>query len=125
MVSGSEEFTYEPDTPLHGDLTDYAYHQRGAVAYVVELWDLFKQAGLERKKRFVDNYTHLTRDDMLKIPAWDRDKNARRSATSRSAASTRAWGCGIRRRRRCPTCAARRRRTTCAWRRSRRAWRST
>ncbi len=79
MVSGSEEFTYEPDTPLHGDLTDYAYHQRGAIAYVVELWDLFKQAGLERKKRFVDNYTHLTRADMLKIAAWDRDKNGGRS----------------------------------------------
>ena len=79
MVSGSEEFTYEPDTPLHGDLTDYAYHQRGAVAYVVELWDLFKQAGLERKKRFVDNYTHLTRADMQKIAAWDRDKNGGRS----------------------------------------------
>ena len=79
MVSGSEEFTYEPDTPLHGDLTDYAYHQRGAIAYVVELWDLFKQAGLERKKRFVDNYTHLTRADMLKIAAWDRDHNGGRS----------------------------------------------
>jgi len=79
MVSGAEEFLYEPDTPLHGDLTDHAYYQRGAVAYVVELWDLFKQAGLERKKRFVDNYTHLTRDDMMKIAAWDRDKNASRS----------------------------------------------
>jgi Zinc carboxypeptidase len=79
MVSGSEEFTYEPDTPLHGDLTDYAYHQRGAIAYVVELWDLFKQAGLEKKKRFVDNYTHLTRADMEKIAAWDRDKNGGRS----------------------------------------------
>ena len=75
MVSGCEEFLYEPDTPLHGDLTDYAYHQRGAVAYVVELWDLFKQVGFERKKRFVDHYTHLTREDMLKIAAWDRDKN--------------------------------------------------
>jgi len=79
MVSGSEEFTYEPDTPLHGDLTDYAYYQRGAVAYVVELWDLFKQVGLERKKRFVDNYTHLTRADMQAIAAWDRDKNEGRS----------------------------------------------
>jgi hypothetical protein len=79
MVSGCEEFLYEPDTPLHGDLTDYAYHQRGAVAYVVELWDLFKQVGLERKKRFVDCYTHLTREDMLKIGRWDRDKNAGRS----------------------------------------------
>ena len=79
MVSGCEEFLYEPDTPLHGDLSDYAYYQRGAIGYVVELWDLFKQAGLERKKRFVDSYTHLTRDDMVKIGAWDRDKNAGRS----------------------------------------------
>ena len=79
MVSGCEEFTYEPDTPLHGDLTDYAYHQRGAVAYVVELWDLFKQVGFERKKRFVDHYTHLTRADMQKIAIWDRDKNGGRS----------------------------------------------
>ena len=79
MVSGAEEFLYAPDTPLHGDLTDYAYHQRGAVAYVVELWDLFKQVGLERKKRFVDNYTHVTRDDMVKIGQWDRDHNAGRT----------------------------------------------
>lgn len=78
MVSGCEEFLYEPDTPLHGDLTDYAYHQRGAIAYVVELWDLFKQVGFERKKRFVDNYVQLTREDMQRIAAWDRDKNAGR-----------------------------------------------
>ena len=78
MVSGCEEFLYEPDTPLHGDLTDYAYHQRGAIAYVVELWDLFKQVGFERKKRFVDHYVQLTRADMLRIAVWDRDKNAGR-----------------------------------------------
>jgi hypothetical protein len=78
MVSGCEEFLYEPDTPLHGDLTDFAYHQRGAVAYVVELWDLFKQVGFERKKRFVDNYVQLTRADMLRIAVWDRDKNESR-----------------------------------------------
>ena len=113
----AEEFLYEPDKPLHGDLTDYAYHQRGAVAYVVELWDLFKQAGLERKKRFVDNYTHLTREDMLRSPRGTatRTRAARSGrgarsrirswATSRSAASIRASACGIRRPRRCRTCA--------------------
>ena len=78
MVSGCEEFLYEPDTPLHGDLTDYAYHQRGAVAYAVELWDLFKQVGFERKKRFVDYYSHFTREDMQRLAAWDRDKNESR-----------------------------------------------
>ncbi len=75
MVSGFEEFTYEPDTPIRGDLTEFAYHQLGCLAYVVELWDLFAQVGLERKRRFVDNYTHLSRGDLIKIAEWDRDTN--------------------------------------------------
>ena len=33
-VSGHDEFLYEPDKPLRGDLSDYAYNQRGALAYV-------------------------------------------------------------------------------------------
>jgi len=75
MVSGFEEFLYEPDQPLHGDLTDFAFNQRGAVAYVIELWDLFKRLGLPRPKRFVDYYNNLTRDDLCKLAAWDRDHN--------------------------------------------------
>lgn len=74
-VSGFEEFTYEPDKPLHGDLSDYAYHQRGCIAWVTELWDLFEQVGLERPKRFVERYTRMTRDDMLAVARWDIDKN--------------------------------------------------
>lgn len=75
MVSGFEEFTYEPDKPLHGDLSDYAYVQRGCIAYVCELWDLFRQIGNEKQKRFVDHYTHMTRDDLERLAAWDREKN--------------------------------------------------
>jgi len=78
-VSGFEEFTYEPDKPIHGDLNDYAYHQRGCIAYVVELWDLFARVGLERKKPFVKNYTDLSRDDLVAIAKWDRDHNAGRA----------------------------------------------
>jgi hypothetical protein len=77
-VSGFHEFLYEPEKPLHGDLLDYAYHQRGALAYVVELWDLFKQLGIERKKPFVDHYSKLTRKDMLALAAFDRTHNAGR-----------------------------------------------
>lgn len=77
-VSGFHEFLYAPEKPLKGDLTDYAYHQRGALAYVVELWDLFKQAGLERRKPFVDAYAKLSRDDIRKIAAFDREHNAGR-----------------------------------------------
>ncbi len=75
MVSGYEEFLYAPDQPLHGDLTDFAYHQRGTIAYVVELWDLFKRLGLPRPKKFVDYYMNLSRGDLEKLAAWDRDHN--------------------------------------------------
>lgn len=77
-VSGFHEFLYEPDKPLHGDLSDYAYHQRGALAYVVELWDLFQQLGIERKKPFVDHYNKFTRADMRALAAFDREHNAGR-----------------------------------------------
>lgn len=77
-VSGFHEFLYEPEKPLHGDLSDYAYHQRGALAYVVELWDLFKQLGIERKKPFVDHYTKFERKDMRALAAFDRQHNAGR-----------------------------------------------
>ncbi len=79
MVSGFEEFTYEPDKPLHGDLTDYGFHQCGAIAYVVELWDLFSQVGLPaRGKRFVDRYSHLEPADLVAIARWDAEHNQRR-----------------------------------------------
>ncbi len=77
-VSGFHEFLYEPDKPLHGDMSDYAYHQRGALAYVVELWDLFRQLGIERKKPFVDHYTKFSRKDMRALAAFDRQHNGGR-----------------------------------------------
>jgi hypothetical protein len=77
-VSGFHEFLYEPEKPLYGDLSDYAYHQRGALAYVVELWDLFKQLGIERKKPFVDHYSKFTRKDLRALAEFDRQHNAGR-----------------------------------------------
>jgi Zinc carboxypeptidase len=75
VVSGFEEFLYAPDQPLHGDLTDFAYHQRGAFAYVVELWDLFKRLELPVPKRFVDYYNQFDRAAQAKLATWDRDHN--------------------------------------------------
>jgi len=63
-VSGYDEFLYEPDKPLRGDLSDYAYNQRGAIGYVVELWDLFKRLGMPRPPKFVDYYNRVTRADV-------------------------------------------------------------
>ncbi|QTF92218.1 M14 family metallopeptidase [Halomonas sp. BM-2019] len=77
-VSGYEEFTYQPETPLHGDLTEFAYHQRGCVALVCELWDLFRRMDRPRPERFVDHFTALDREGMERLARWDRDHNRQR-----------------------------------------------
>jgi hypothetical protein len=77
-VSGFEEFLYEPDKPIHGDLSDYAYNQRGAIGYVVELWDLFKRAGMAKPAKFVQHYERFSRADLVKLAWWDRDDNGGR-----------------------------------------------
>ena len=77
-VSGYEEFLYEPDKPLHGDLTDYAYNQRGAMAYVVELWDIFARIGMPKPKKFVDYYEHFTRENLHALATWDAAHNKSR-----------------------------------------------
>lgn len=74
-VSGFHEFLYEPETPLRGDIVDFAYNQRGALAYAVELWDIFRQIGVDPKKPFVDHYTKLDRKDFIALAQWDREAN--------------------------------------------------
>jgi hypothetical protein len=78
-VSGHDEFLYEPDKPLKGDLSEYAYNQRGALAYVVELWDLFARLGMPRPPKFVDYYQRVTRADLIKLAWWDKDENGGRA----------------------------------------------
>ena len=77
-VSGFEEFTYEPEKPLNGDIVAWAYEHRGAFAWTVELWDLFREIGLPRPKRFVDFYDRWTNDDLDRLVAWDSAHNAGR-----------------------------------------------
>jgi hypothetical protein len=78
VVSGFEEFTYEPDKPLAGDLAAYAYAQRGACAMVCELWDFWRQVGFDVQRPFVKNYSVRKREDVERIAAWDREHNAGR-----------------------------------------------
>lgn len=75
-VSGFHEFTYEPDKPLHGDLANFAYVERGTIGFVCELWDFFKQVGFEVKRPFIKNYQErVTREDTLAMARWDREHN--------------------------------------------------
>lgn len=78
-VSGFQEFTYEPDKPLYGELANFAYQERGAIGFVCELWDFWKQVGFEVKRPFMKNYEdYNTREAILKIAEWDRAHNASR-----------------------------------------------
>lgn len=78
MVSGFEEFLYEPDKPLFGALSEWAYEHRATLSYVCELWDLFARLGIPRPKRFVDYYTSLRREDIAKLATWDHEQNRSR-----------------------------------------------
>ncbi len=77
-VSGHDEFLYEPDKPLRGDLSDYAYNQRGALSVVIELWDLFKRLGMPKPAKFVQYYEHFTRANLEALAVWDREHNGGR-----------------------------------------------
>ncbi len=74
-VSGFAEFTYSPNRPLRGDIVDFAYHQRGALAYTCELWDLFKRLGLGQPARFAEYYVRLSRSEHKALWRWDREHN--------------------------------------------------
>ncbi len=75
MVSGFAEFLYEADKPLHGALSEWAYEDRGALAYVCELWDLMAKIGVARTARFVDRYVRLGREDWIALARWDTEHN--------------------------------------------------
>jgi hypothetical protein len=75
-VSGFHEFCYAPDKPIHGDLANFAYVERGAIGFVCELWDFFRQVGFETKRPFIKNYEdHNGAEDIEAMARWDRDHN--------------------------------------------------
>lgn len=75
MVSGFADFTYEPGKPLRGDSTEFAYHARGCLTWVCELWDLFRQLDMPKTPRFVDQYGGFDRDTLIRFAKWDREHN--------------------------------------------------
>lgn len=75
-VSGFHEFCYAPDKPLHGDLANFAYVERGAIGFVCELWDFFVQVGFETKRPFIKNYEErVSPADIEAMARWDREHN--------------------------------------------------
>ena len=50
---------------------------------IVNISSINERVGLEKKKRFVDRYTQITREDLVKIARWDAAENAGRAPPER------------------------------------------
>jgi hypothetical protein len=59
-------------------MSDYAYHQRGAMSVVCELWDLFTRLGIPPTKPFAKVYEQLTPEHHERLAAWDAAHNGGR-----------------------------------------------
>src|SRR5205814_1406234 len=65
----------EPEQVGAGPFGASEPESRAVIAYACELWDLFARLGIERKKPFVDHYSHLTRENLLALAKLDREQN--------------------------------------------------
>jgi len=67
-VSIYEEFTPDKSKPRHGGLMDWTYEQMGIVSFGTEVWDLEREAGVEKTAY----YNLHPRDDetQAKVFAW-------------------------------------------------------
>ena len=80
-------------------MVEWAYQQRGAVAMVCELWDLFKRVDKEVKP-FIDNYVNLDDAFMAKHYDWDKKTMAAPASRPGNASSIRSsarWNWALRR----------------------------
>ena len=68
-VNTYKDFRYTDRDVATGTLSDWAYLHRGLFSSVVEIWDVWKAAGLQVKDH-VSRYFNPTEDDLVKIFAW-------------------------------------------------------
>lgn len=68
-VNTYKDFRYTDRDVSTGTLSDWAYLHRGLFSSVVEIWDVWKAAGLQVKDH-VSRYFNPTEDDLVKIFAW-------------------------------------------------------
>jgi len=59
--------------PRMGTATDYLYGQLGIINFVVELWDIHKEAGIE-KDWYFSLLRELSEEDNLKLLQWNDEK---------------------------------------------------
>jgi len=69
LVMTEIEFSGTTSKPRMGTSGNFLYGQRGILAMVIELWDLFKEAGIGDHP--VSFQRELTEDDLMKLFAWN------------------------------------------------------
>jgi hypothetical protein len=68
VISIFEDFTPDKTKARHGSLTDWAYEQMGIPIFGTELWDIEREAGLEKTHWY--GIRPRTEDEQLKILHW-------------------------------------------------------
>jgi murein tripeptide amidase MpaA len=69
LVMTEEEFSGKSSKPRMGTSGNFTYGQNGILSFVIELWDLYKEAGIGDHP--VSFQRELTEDDQLKLLAWN------------------------------------------------------
>lgn len=68
VISIFEDFTPDKTKARHGSLTDWAYEQMGIPIFGTELWDIEREAGLEKTHWY--GIRPRTEEEQLQILAW-------------------------------------------------------
>ena len=68
-ISVYHDFRYHPKQVITGVFNDWMYDQLGVFAWVVELWSVQRQAGIEEYK-FIDWYREHPMEEDLKLLQW-------------------------------------------------------
>ncbi len=68
-LSVFKEFRYDSRDTITGSTDDWTFEQRGVFAFTVEVWDIYKEAGIEIKDH-VSRYFYPAETEILKAYTW-------------------------------------------------------
>jgi murein tripeptide amidase MpaA len=69
LLLSEEEFSGKMHKPRRGTSTGFLYNQQGILSFVVELWDIYKEAGIDSSPS--SGPRELSEEDGLKLLKWN------------------------------------------------------
>ncbi|MFL5735296.1 MAG: M14 family metallopeptidase [Chloroflexia bacterium] len=70
-VSVFHNFAYDPKSPMHGAMDDFAYDYFGWFGFTIELWDALKVAGIDVGLDWIGWMKKHSEEDDLKLMKWN------------------------------------------------------